>query len=341
MAFLKKAYTLPTLQYTPQVNSLLAWLIRLDPPKDAASFILDTTESVFSLVPEGAHKKIKASTSYYNDSDWRSSYGGSPVNFWTGRMPGLAHLLGDRWAGKDVARWWQLLHWRDQPIPGVPRMRPDLDSLVWAVTERVATQADLYDQLLGPSNDFGDLSRLTARPQTADPAPHPVLDEPVRRCRERIIEVELARGENPTAASEPARTLSAMYGTDLLFRLLAALGDRPFSTRSSTGRAEVFTDMIQACYPLPEDTPEAFAARAKAAKARRGPHPPARHRRAAVAAARRTRPGLGGPARGVLVGSMAHLNSHNGNALTCDDGADARPRPPAALAANSSASAPR
>ena len=83
----------------------------------------------------------------------------------------------------------------------------------------------------------------------------------------RILEVELARGENPTAASQPARALLSVFGLDRLMSFLAALGNRPFAKdHRALGRAEVFTHLIDFTFPTPDDTLGAFTARMKEAK---------------------------------------------------------------------------
>ena len=74
-----------------------------------------------------------------------------------------------------------------------------------------ATEADLIEQLLGEhaarsgyfsKYDFSDLLEVSARKPRANKDyefPLPLVE----RCRKRILEVELTRGDNPTAASAP------------------------------------------------------------------------------------------------------------------------------------------
>jgi hypothetical protein len=77
--------------------------------------------------------------------------------------------------------------------------------------------------------------------------------------------VELERSELATAASEPAQSIQSLRGTDTLFRLLRKLGKKRFERSAyGTGFAAVFSHLIQVTYPLDTDTPEDFAAQAKA-----------------------------------------------------------------------------
>ena len=87
--------------------------------------------------------------------------------------------------------------------------------------------------------------------------------------RERIIAIELARGEAPTQAAEAVRALSHSGGLDVLVGALVALGRERLVRGWSTdgeGRASVFSHMIATSHPRDGDTPERFAAAVREAK---------------------------------------------------------------------------
>ena len=101
----------------------------------------------------------------------------------------------------------------------------------------IATLADMTDHLLGPRNstdswrDYHGLASVTARKPSA--WLRPLLEKPeikhlVDRAVERILEVELAPGEAATPASAAALNVGAYRGTNVLLRLLAALGNEGF-----------------------------------------------------------------------------------------------------------------
>jgi hypothetical protein len=88
----------------------------------------------------------------------------------------------------------------------------------------------------------------------------------IDRSCERILEIELVRGELPTAASEPAKQIASLAGRDRFLRLLHALGKMAFSRRAwGLSRTEILTHLISVTWPGPADTTEAFAARVKEA----------------------------------------------------------------------------
>jgi hypothetical protein len=252
------------LRHDDLIRTILQWLLRLHAPMGAAAFLLDATETAFALVPDEARRKVVNLRDWSKrDRDWRAF---SPAETWVEAANELRDLMPGVWTEEHKLRWWHLMHWRDTPSPGVARMRPDLPDLLPALAAGAVTDADVYDHLLGPGDDFGDLGRLTAPEPVPEWDRYPRLLAAAERCRERVLEVELARGELPTAATGPAKALSSVWGTDVLVRLLQALGQRNFTrTTYGDGRAEVITGLVEDSYPLPADTPEDFAAKLKKA----------------------------------------------------------------------------
>src|SRR5262249_32931992 len=87
------------------------------------------------------------------------------------------------------------------------------------------------------------------------------------RRRRRILEVELQRGDSPTAATIPALALQSVHGLDNLVRLLHALGKDNFARGydfKGQSRSRVFSHLIEVTHPTEADTPDAFAARMRA-----------------------------------------------------------------------------
>jgi hypothetical protein len=248
------------------VEPVLRWLVRLHPPAGAAGFLLDVLETGFAMVPEDVRKQVVDIDDWHKrDRDWRVD---SPIEPWWDEVDRYRELLPDTWTEQHEVRLWQLLHWRDQPEPGVARVRPFLEYLVAGFRAGQASEADVLDQLIGPhgSHDsFGELQQLTSR-RAAELAECPALVPIVERVTERILEIELARGELSTAASAPASRIQSLTGLDTLLRLLRALSKKNFARHEwGTGRVEVLTHLVRVTYPGKDDTPELFAASVKEA----------------------------------------------------------------------------
>ena len=97
-----------------------------------------------------------------------------------------------------------------------------------------ATLADWYDDLLGvrgegsssySRDDFDSIHQLT---KLQPDEKRPDLVEALNKIRQRLIEIELARGDAATPATRPALKLSAVFGIDLLLKLLQSLGKTGF-----------------------------------------------------------------------------------------------------------------
>ncbi|MCC5787726.1 MAG: DUF4132 domain-containing protein [Phycisphaerales bacterium] len=115
------------------------------------------------------------------------------------------------------------------------------------------------------SNYFGHNWRLrtaTSNPPAKDLIDRPPLLELMRRTRERIIEIELGRGEMSGPATEAARSLASSGGTSTLFKLAAALGKDSMVRTYQWGeptRKYSFSRLIRISWPEQGDTPERFA----------------------------------------------------------------------------------
>lgn len=260
------------LNYRPVLYQLLLWLIRLYPAPGTADFLLDRLETIWSgLTEQDLHGE---KDQWGNLRDWRTQ--SSAANC-LGLVRRSRDIVASDWQDQHHVRLWGLLRWMDEPIAGVPRFRPALVEVLKAHHLGAATEADLYDQLVGARRqahyghgDFDDLYRLSAKHPQAVLNEYPALKGIFDRCRQRILEVELKRGEMPTAATAPAARLRSIYGTDWFVRILRAFAskdtfERGYS-RSTTSRLESFSHLLRICFPTETDTPEDFARQIKAAR---------------------------------------------------------------------------
>ena len=188
-------------------------------------------------------------------------------------------------------RHWKLLRWLDQPFRPVaaggssgiedvcliPRHRAALANLCLARCEGGATDADLLEQLLGDRNESGyygghnftylqALSGRKTRPQYAE---FKFLRPLVEKCRKRILEIELARGDTPTAASGPALSLAAsIEGVSNLVATLKKLGKRNFVrgwARDNSSIETVLSHLARCSFSLTGETAADFTRATKEA----------------------------------------------------------------------------
>jgi len=245
---------------------LFFWLIRRQGMSvEALNFLLDTAEAalarvdVADLVRRESNQQLPL---------WRrrglrsklSSDGSLVLLRWYRAWH--RHL----WTPEQQRRYWQLLHWLDEPAPSLERNRPALDVLMDAYRVGGATEADILDQLGGPvtqayryrATDLYTLSTRTPHPLILE---YPILSRLVAVLRERILKIELARGELPTAATSLALSLRYSGGAAVLIRLVAILAPTDLArgyTYDNEGKGVSLSHLLRVSYPGSEDTLEEF-----------------------------------------------------------------------------------
>jgi hypothetical protein len=253
------------LRYPQIIHPLLTWMLKLHPPHGAVDLLLDGVEASIALVPRDT---LAAGVGYSYGASW---HGSSEWLGWLQMARNHRTLNPEEWKGEHHVRLWRMQLWITAAKES--QVRVDFEEIITAYEAGGATEADLLYQLIGARGTttwhFADLRALSARKPSPLTEKYPVLKELVGRCRERIIEVELARGDMATAASVPAMALRWSGGLRTLLRLLRALGRTPFVrgwTYDSMSKAAVFSHLIRSTFPGETDTPEQFTAVAKEAR---------------------------------------------------------------------------
>lgn len=269
------------LRYERLVDDLIDWLLFLH-PADVGDYLLDAMETAWSLVPAADMQQLAARPKpktrrliYGHDdderADWREALA---FSVWPDALENHQRLFGCKLNPAQQVRWWRLLHWRDEPFAGAARMRPEGDLMFAAYEQGAASLADIADHLLGPrgagrynAEGFGLLAALTSRKRAkgdeAFLARRPEVKQLVDRAVERILELELSRGDAPTAATAPAYFIDALYGTETLRRILRALGKAEFKLGVrwkgvQEDRRETLTQLAKSTYPAADEPQDAF-----------------------------------------------------------------------------------
>ncbi|MBZ0319218.1 MAG: DUF5724 domain-containing protein [Anaerolineae bacterium] len=261
------------LAYPQLVQSILVWLIVLHPHEHAINFLLDAVEAKFASISGDTLKAVLPKEDRYHH-DWRSNYHSSTTALLQ-TLYNYRHWLPLAWTDEHQIRLWQLLRWLDEPLEGAIRHYPPLEEVLNAWRLGVATPADVYDQLLGERptyygrGDFHDLAALTRRKPHQFLQQFAGLSEIVNRCRDRVLDIELTRGDMPTAATAPSLHLSAVFGTGNLIRILQALSSSNIERGyhyNNLSRSVSLSNLLRVSFPNEQDTHESFAAAVKAAK---------------------------------------------------------------------------
>lgn len=180
----------------------------------------------------------------------------------------LAHFpLIDKLTSQQQQRLFWLELYEARGFAKLPRQRLEAGLLISAHEWGLANVHDLLDLLIGESNSkvsyyynyFTELSRYTRRKQNPDWLTSATWEQAVSDVRDRVLEIELARGDLETSASLPALALQSVYGAPLALRLLAGMGKNPLRrgySYSNQGKEIVFSHLLRVSYPTNEDSPE-------------------------------------------------------------------------------------
>ncbi|HEV7404432.1 MAG TPA: DUF5724 domain-containing protein, partial [Chthoniobacteraceae bacterium] len=246
----------PALRWRYAVQAIIGWLAASLPPPDARAYLLDAAETAAARLAGEANR-------------W-------PANHWLNlaRDEIIARPLEepDPPTVEEVRRYWQATQAHPQTA------RPCLWDALKARALGVATEDELIWHLLGSKEaprpyaplKFEHLQMATT-PSYIERVPdlrRPEITHAVARCRDRLLELELHRGEKPIPASSAASYLGSVPGIEWFVRLVVALGSerlrRPKNS-NDLSRGAVLSRLILNSHPAPEDTPAAFADEVRAA----------------------------------------------------------------------------
>jgi hypothetical protein len=255
-------------KFTRPIRDILSWWLRLTPVSGAASYLLDRVAATFALMPQEELER-PVDPKNYRDQDWRESY---VLMSWLRLARLHRSFWPEAWTAPDHVRLWQLVRWRDRPIATASRYKPQLVEALVAHAAGAASEADLLDLLVGEPDSGaryrGDASDALKLVSTRKPHPlcvqYPILSELVARCRRRIVEIEIRRGDLPTPASVLAMDLRHTGGLETLLPALPACAADSFERShwlSSDSRVAVFSHLVRCTFPAPNETPELFAQR--------------------------------------------------------------------------------
>lgn len=249
----EKAPTLKTSKVA--LDRLFGWLQLMRPgilqPEGWIDYLIDSAETAMVRLPDG-------------QKNW--------AHLWGQRLTPL--INGPEPADdQHLERIWHLV--RNAKPEGPKLFQLYLWYVVAFFQRGIANEAELTWHLVG-DRPFGDYDRERAfndlQMATSPPGSYgkgtdfPECQRVLRRIVDRIIELELGRGEQPEPWSYAALKIATVRGAKYLQRLLVALGKKPMRRPATGGRGPnvtrdaVLMSLIRACRPAEDDTPESFAA---------------------------------------------------------------------------------
>jgi hypothetical protein len=241
-----------------QLNAVLhvaIWLVAEHASGKVIDECLDALEATLAAVPHAVLTAAPATdthTIYHAPgqvphTDWRFYLSGHP---WSVLLGGLLQSRPELFAPGQIRRWYRLMRWVERPHPDVPVL-PVTDRLLLAAHGvGAASDEDVATAFLRPRNQL--LKDLTRRWRGKLEARYPAIAQIADQVRDRVIAVELRRGDLPTPTSPAAMNLGSVSGVRLVAELLRKLGDVPLARgwrRQTDSRDDVFSHLVRVSFP--------------------------------------------------------------------------------------------
>ena len=139
----------------------------------------------------------------------------------------------------------------------------DITVLYRAYALKLINEDELYNQLLVamPPYNFCDLTNELSFTTKETFEKYPFLKPIMERSRERILEIELQRGDSDTPVSGLAVNLATIWGIEYFVRILKGL-DKDILQRGYSygggGKKALFSSFLKRCFPLQNEDNQVF-----------------------------------------------------------------------------------
>jgi hypothetical protein len=248
------------------VHHVLLWMVAEHTDTAVLDECLDAFEATLAAIPAAKLRDLVPDPERHEPS--RFGFGGrlswqrewrdllDHAHPWRHVLIGAFGAAPERFDRAQLTRWFGLERFLDEPVRGAQRHLPPPNLLLGAHHAGAATDDDLFDALLNPqSRIITEWTRRRRQPFVdANPRPAELAD----RVRDRVLDIELRRGELRTPASPVALRLGSIEGAAVALELLSRLG-RASLVRGhifgNEGREAVYSHLLRVSYPAADDDP--------------------------------------------------------------------------------------
>ena len=173
--------------------------------------------------------------------------------------------------------FWQLERWRYDTLPkdypDAHQYLPNLDNYARAYQLQLVNKDELMKRIV-QQDAIQTLTRKMGRKEDYDiRKEYPFLVELIDPVRDRILEIELRRGDSSTAVTKLAQNLEQIFGTQNFVDILVSLGKDNLHRgyiyswgQNEYNKKEILSTLLKRCHPTSEDTQEVFDALIKTHK---------------------------------------------------------------------------
>lgn len=191
----------------------------------------------------------------------------------------LAPLIPRQMHAEHFARLFNLHLWNNTAFPHLQKNLMGVSLLLEAEKLGLVSRPDLLRKLIGPRPEregysysgvrFDALQDYTRRKLPEDLPTSPAWMSAVNDVRDRVLDIELQRGDLETPATNAALSLQSVFGAGLTLKLLAGMGKNPLKRGyqyNNTSKDATFSHLLRVAFPAPDDSAATFKAAAKAMK---------------------------------------------------------------------------
>ncbi|MEM8885002.1 MAG: DUF5724 domain-containing protein [Planctomycetota bacterium] len=261
---------------------LLAWCLSWDAPDDPFTLLLDHVENCYAQLTEEDVEALReeGNCTYLSTFDevTPSLQRRFAAHEAVRSLEWVRAILPDRFGPEHVRRRFALGRQIGLRTQRVAEVWTDLDDFLDAFEADTFGDAAVHewtDLLVGRFSHVRT-SMLQSASRRVPPdrlARHPVLVAALERCRARIVELEVQRGDLPTVVTPHARALRWSGGLETLRLVMRAFGRERLARSGSEvfgadSRRSTLSRLVARSNPRPDDTHDAFAAWAREDKIR-------------------------------------------------------------------------
>ncbi|HAS40801.1 MAG TPA: hypothetical protein DCS93_09995 [Microscillaceae bacterium] len=178
---------------------------------------------------------------------------------------GAYHTLTSQMNDVQFQAFWQLERWRNDTLPkdypNDNQYLSDLEDYARAYQLQLVNKDELMKRIM--QNDaIQALTRKKGRKEHYDiRKEYPFLVELINPIRDRILEIELRRGDSSTAVTKLAQSLEQIFGAQNFVDILVSLGKDNLHRgyiyswgRHEYNKKEILSTLLKRCHPTSEDT---------------------------------------------------------------------------------------
>lgn len=248
-------------RYPYIISEILDEINNIYYPENLNDLYLDITEHIFASIPK---EKLNEEFGEYGRKfekghgiTWRDE---NNFRSWENRKSKEEKNI----TKAQIERAWHLKNWVNQSaeFPKDDYM-PDLKLTAEARKHGVINENDVFHKLFHSVEALRDLSRQSINHFYSINwfEEYPFLEEFYEVVKARILDIELKRGDTPTAVTRQACVLEKIYGIDYLVRILQALGKDNITRgggyyygNQARSKKDALSDFLKNCHPKKEET---------------------------------------------------------------------------------------